>query len=143
MHATVETLKDAIHGGIAEGGWRRSGKALGKQLEDLTRMVEAFDLDVNVRDFPRTCQQIDHQPTRLPNTRRARGSWRHSEGEVELEDETEDNIGEYDQGGKLGARATREVVEDERRFPSSPRRGGLRPTCYGAGATGMQSTVSR
>ena len=82
IYAAVETLKDALEGRIAEDGWRRASKTLGKQREELARMVEAFDLDVDIRNFPRIYQQIDHQPRRMPDTRQERGIMRLFEGET-------------------------------------------------------------
>jgi hypothetical protein len=50
-------LKDAIECVITEDEWRSTDKQSGRQPEELVRMVEPFDLDVNVYDFPRTCRQ--------------------------------------------------------------------------------------
>ncbi len=83
LQETIGKLKEAIKDSIHEVKWRRACRHFGQKLEELSHIVEAFDLGVDIQEFSRICQQIYHRPKRRDESHRTMDATR---GSVERED---------------------------------------------------------
>ena len=121
LYETVGKLKEAIKGAIHEGEWRRAGKHFGQKQEELSRMVEAFDLGVDIQELPRTYREIDHRLERRDEPHRIMDTTRGSEDMGDRHDERKEDASRVTKAEEAIAK---EDEKNARRFLASPRREG-------------------